>query len=184
MKHVRDDPTNCVLLFEDEGTFYRQPSQAWLWARRGRSQPRMRYSHRANTRMRVVAYLNAATGGVHSEEMSSVTVQRLAGSLAQLSRWYPDAKTIYLVWDNWPNHTHPKVTRALSSQARVRVLPLPTYAPWLNPMEKGWRWTRQRVSHAHPWCDDFSEFRQQVRSELARLSQGSEEFLRYIGLSI
>jgi len=65
----------------------------------------------------------------------------------------------------------------------VEVLWLPTYAPWLNPMEKGWRWTRQRVVHAHPWCDDFREFREQVRDEFDRLSDGSEEFLRYVGLS-
>ncbi len=182
MKRVREDPKSHVMLFEDEGSFYRQPSQGWLWSHIGRSQPRMRYSHRANTRMRVVAYLDAATGAVHSCEMSSVTAERLARNVSQLSKWYPHAETIYLVWDNWPNHAHPKVTTALSKHPRVRVLALPTYAPWLNPMEKGWRWTRQRVTHAHPWCDDFSEFRHQVRSELARLREGSEEFLRYVGL--
>lgn len=182
MKKVRENPSSYVMLFEDEATFYRQPSQAWLWSHLGRSQPRMRYSHRANTRMRVVAYLDAATGAVHSDEMGSVTVERLARNVSQLSQWYPQAETIYLVWDNWPNHAHPKVARALSKQPRVRILWLPTYAPWLNPMEKAWRWTRQRVTHAHPWCDDFLEFRQQVRSELARLSEGSEELLRYAGL--
>jgi hypothetical protein len=181
---VRRDPQRSVLLYEDEGTFYRQPSQGWLWRSLGRRQPRMRYSHRANTRMRVVALLDAATGAVQHEDMSCVTARRLARSLSGLARRYPEAETIYLAWDNWPVHAHPEVQQALAQQPQVQVLWLPTYAPWLNPMEKGWRWTRQRVTHAHPWCDDFLEFRHQVRSELASLSAGSPEFLRYVGLSI
>ena len=183
MKRSREKPGRYVVLFQDEGTFYRQPSQAWLWAYMGRAQPRMPYSHRENTRMRVVAYLNATTGAVHAEDMSSVTAARLARNVSGISSWHPDAEVIYVVMDNWPVHRHPKVAAALGCQPRVEVLWLPTYAPWLNPMEKGWRWTRQRVTHAHPWSDDFGEFREHVRGEFERLSDGSEEFLRYVGLS-
>lgn len=172
-----------MLLYEDEGTFYRQPSQGWLWSWMGRRQPRMRYSHRSNRRMRVVGYLNAVSGAVHSAEMSTVTVRGLGRNVSGISSWYPTAEKIYLAWDNWPNHGHPQVAGALVKQPRVEVLWLPTYAPWLNPMEKGWRWTRQRVTHAHPWSDDFREFRQQVSMELGRLANGSQELLRYVGLS-
>lgn len=181
LKEVQENPDRYVLLFSDEGTFYRQPSQAWLWAHLGRRQPRMQYSHRSNTRMRVLAYLDATNGAVNSEDMNRVTVKHLARSVSQLSQWYPWAEKIYLVWDNWPNHTHPKVTEAFGKQPRVQVLWLPTYSPWLNPTEKLWRWTKQRITHAHPWCDNFVEFRQQVRQQLSLLSQGSEELLRYAG---
>lgn len=172
-----------MLLFEDEGTFYRQPTQAWLWAPLGRAQPRLRYSCRSNCRVRVVATLEAATGAVHAEQMSRVSADRLARYVAGLSARYPKADTIWLVWDNWPVHAHETVLASLARQPRVKVLWLPTYAPWLNPIEKAWRWTRQRVTHAHPWCDDFSEFRRQVMDELGRLSHGSADLLRYVGLS-
>ena len=105
----------------------------------GRRQPHLHYSHRANTRMRVIGYLNAAIGALHTQEPSTVTVQRLAKSVREISRLYSDAERIYLAWDNWPNHDHPKVFEALASQPRVRVLPLPTDSPWLNPIEKVWR---------------------------------------------
>lgn len=173
-----------MLLFEDEATFYRQPTQAWLWARLGRVQPRLRYSCRSNCRMRVVATLDAVTGAVHAEQTDRVSADRLARYVAGLSARYPVAETIWLVWDNWPVHAHTKVLSALARQQRVKVLWLPTYAPWLNPIEKAWRWTRQQVVHAHPWCDDFGQFRRQVMDELGRLSQGSAELLRYVGLSI
>jgi transposase len=132
--------------------------------------------------MRLIGYLDAGSGAVHTEETSRVTASRLAKSVIQLSARYPAAERIYLVWDNWTVHAHPKVMEALRRQARLEVLWLPTYAPWLNPMEKGWRWGRQRVSHAHPWCDDFGEFRRQVCQEYASLAQGSQEFRRYVGL--
>jgi putative transposase len=181
---MRKDPERYVLLYQDEGTFYRQPSQGFLWSPFGRKQPRMPYSHRSNTRMRVVAYLDAGTGEVHQEEMNTVTAERLAASVSKISKWYPDAARIFLVWDNWPNHYHPDVQRALAKQDRLTVLPLPTYSPWLNPTEKVWRWVRQRVAHAHPWCDDFREFRNQIYTELDRFKHGSPELLRYVGLSI
>jgi hypothetical protein len=172
-----------VVLYQDETTFYRQPTQAWLWSVLGRLQPRLPWSHRANTRLRVVGYLDAVTGAVHSVEMSVVSARKLAKSLAQLSGWYPAARTITLVWDNWPVHQHPTVVAALAAQPRLRVLMLPTYAPWLNAIEKLWRHIRQRVTHAHPWCDDFTEFRTQIRAELATFAHGSRDLVKYTGLS-
>lgn len=166
----------------DEASFYRQPSQAWLWAGMGRRQPRLPYSHRANTLLRVVGCLEAAQGRVHAWDFPRVTADRLARCLAQMSSWYPQAQHIYLVLDNWPVHFHPKVQRALQRSPRLRLLPLPTYAPWLNNIEKLWRWIKQRVTHAHPWCDDFIQYRRQVRAELEALAPGSPDLRRYCGL--
>ena len=181
---VRRDPERYVLLFQDEATFYRQPTQASLWARQGRQQPHLRWSHKSNTRTRVVGYLDAVRGRVYSEQTSSVTVTRLIRSLRQLSQWYPTAETIFLVWDNWPVHHHPRVLEALRQQPRVEVLWLPTYAPWLNPIEKLWRCVKQRVTHAHPWCDDFLEYRRNVQDQLDAFAEDSPALLSYVGLSI
>lgn len=183
MSHVRSTPEKNVLLFEDEVTLYRQPSQGWLWSYLGRQQPRMRYANGNNTKMRVVGYLNAISGAVHAEEMPEVSTRRLAHSVAQISAWYPQAENIYLVWDNWPNHASRLVLEALRKQPRVHILWLPTYAPWLNAIEKVWRWLKQRVVHAHPWCDDFRQFRDTVMSSLNQFVNGSEEILQYTGLS-
>ena len=183
LRQAQERPEQVVVLFEDEATFYRQPTQAPLWASRGRRQPRVAYSHRSNTRLRMVASLNARTGAVYSQDMSTVTVSRLARYLTGRVRTYPETEVIYLVWDNWPVHGHPVVQEALAAQPRVRVLWLPTYSPWLNPVEKCWRYVRQRVVHTHPWSDDFREFRYRVREVLAELMNGPPELLRYVGLS-
>lgn len=180
---TRQAPDRYVLLFQDEATFYRQPTQAWLWGNVGRMQPRLRYSPKSNTRVRVIGYLDAVCGAVHSQQLSRVTVPYLIRSLRQLSQRYPVAEKIYLVWDNWPVHQHPRVLQALKDQPRVEVIWLPTYAPWLNPIEKVWRWLKQRVTHAHPWCDDFHEFQQQIDTALHSVANGSPQLLSYVGLS-
>lgn len=170
------------MLFSDEVSFYRQPSQAWLWAYLGRAQPRLPYSHRSNTLMRVVGFLNAVTGQVQAWEYSKVTAPRLRQCWLRAAHEYPNAKKIYLVIDNWPVHFHPTATQALVEDSRIQLIALPTYAPWLNPIEKLWRLVKQRVAHAHPWCNDFLLFRQQVMAQLLHFSAASPILLRYVGL--
>ena len=182
LRETATHPGEVITLFEDEVSFYRQPSQAWLWAYLGRRQPRLPYSHRANTLMRVVGLLNAATGQVHAWDFSHVTADRLARCFQQIGRLYPNALRIYLVLDNWPVHFHPKVQAALAADPRIHLLPLPTYSPWLNPIEKLWRWIKQRVTHAHPWSDDFLAFKEQIRTELQQFAFGSDDLLQYCGI--
>jgi hypothetical protein len=97
-----------VGICSDEASFYRQPSQAWLGASLGRAQPRLPYSHRANTLMRLVGFLDAVSGRVQAWDFNRVTASRLGQCWLRAAQSYPQAKTIYLVIDNWPVHFHPK----------------------------------------------------------------------------
>lgn len=182
LREAAANPEEVIVLFTDEVSFYRQPSQAWLWASMGRRQPRLRYSHRANTLMRVVGLLDTAKARVHVWDFHKVSADRLASCFRQIGSLYPEARQIYLVMDNWPVHFHPKVRSALSKEPRIRIVPLPTYAPWLNNIEKLWRWVKQHVTHAHPWCDEFRLFRQQILAEFHSLASGSPELRHYCGL--
>lgn len=180
---MRAEPERFVLLYQDELTVYRQPTQGWLWAHMGRCQPRMRYASKHNTSMRLVGFLNAVTGAVHCHDMKSVTGDRLVELLRRVPDWYPQAERIYVVWDNWQNHRLPKVCRALERLPRIEVLPLPTYSPWLNPIEKLWRWLYQTTIHAHRFSNDFLQFRDRILEALATHENGSPDLLRYVGLS-
>ena len=172
-----------VLLFEDEASFYRQPSQASLWAEAGRRQPRLPWSHRANTRVRVAGTLEAGTGHTCFRQAPRYSVAELLKFYRQVLAAYPQAVLIYLVQDNWPVHYHAHVGQFLAQQPRLHRLPLPTYAPWLNPIEKAWKWARQHYVHAHNCCDDFGRFRRQLDECLAEATRAPAALQHYCGLN-
>jgi transposase len=59
---------------------------------------------------------------------------------------------------------------------------LPTYAPWLNPIEKLWRWLRQDMLKLHQRADDWRALRGRVRAFLEQFAGGSQRLLEYVGL--
>lgn len=80
----------------------------------------------------------------------------------------------------WPDPTE----AALSDGALpVQVVPLPTYASWLNPIERLWRWLKQEVLHLHPFAANWKKLKRGVQSFLERFTEGSEALLCYTGVS-
>ncbi len=56
--------------------------------------------------------------------------------------------TIYLVLDNSPTHFDDDIDDVLKeAKGRLILLYLPTYSPWLNPIEMLWRTMRYAVTH-------------------------------------
>jgi transposase len=182
LEQAEDCPGRVIVVFQDEASFYRQPSQGWLWAQAGRRQPRVPWSHKANTLVRVAGCVNAHTGASHYLQASPITVPRLLDSYRQLLQAYPEALKVYLVQDNWPVHHHAKVGAFLEAEPRLSALFLPTYAPRLNPAEKLWRRLRQTLTHAHPYCDDFHQFKAQLARCLAEAQANPDLIRRYCGL--
>jgi hypothetical protein len=199
-------PERYVFLYLDELTYYRQPSLARAWEEIGKTQSLALRAYQSNTHCRVLAGLNALTGRVTYRQRSRTDISCLTGFWYQLCDTYPDAEIIYAVVDNWPVHFHPDVLAPLqdqnlpfpptlpanwptqhSAQAKVDSLPiqllcLPTYASWLNPIEKLWRWLKQDILHLHRLSASWPQLKQRVDHFLANFSLGSSELLRYVGL--
>jgi putative transposase len=57
-------------------------------------------------------------------------------------------ETIYVAWDNANTHADEEVEDVVRAAAgRLVLLYLPTYSPWLNPIEMLWRHFRREVTH-------------------------------------
>ena len=95
---------------------------------------------------------------------------------------YPEAETIYVVMDNWPVHFQPDVLAALTASKLTPVF-LPTYAPWLNPIEKVWRKLKQEQLHLHRYSSRWKDLQQRVQDWLDQYDQPSPDLLHYVGLS-
>jgi transposase len=86
-----------------------------------------------------------------------------------------------VVQDNWPVHKLPEVLQSLQNNDLTPLF-LPTYASWLNQIEKLWRWLKQVVLHLHKLEDNLESLRTQVRNFLDSFIWGSDPLLRYVGL--
>jgi len=168
-----------VALFLDEFGYRRWPEVAPTWGLETALAPRAG----TNQQWRTIGALNALTGQVSYLDGYIVGRRQVMQFYAQLDHTYPAAELLYVIQDNWNIHTHPEVLAALARYPRIQPVWLPTYAPWLNPIEKLWRWVRQDVLKMHRWVEDWPQVKQRVRDFLAQFAQGSQELLHYVGLS-
>ena len=72
---------------------------------------------------------------------------------------------VYVAWDNADTHEDEEVDAVVRAAAgRLVLLYLPTYSPWLNPVEMLWRHFRREVTHGelfasiHALLDATREF--------------------------
>jgi transposase len=174
-------PGQVLLLFLDELTYFRRPSKAPAYHPVGPTQPHAQEVAGPNTQTRVVAVLNAITGQVTYLQRSKIGAEALMLFYAQLRSVYPQATKLYVAQDNWPVHKLDPVQEALQRH-RLTPLFLPTYASWLNPIEKLWHWLKQDVLHLHRLASQLHELRRQVLDFLDQFANGSDDLLRYVGI--
>lgn len=175
-------PSEIVLLFMDEMGFYRWPYPGVDWMPIAPAPPQKAPCADNNRQWRIVGVLNALTGQVNYLDNYIVGRKQLIAMYQQIDALYPDARRIYVPQDNWSIHTHDDVLSALSSLPRIEPVWLPTYSPWLNPIEKLWRWLRQAVLRLHRLAADWPELLARVHAFLDQFYLGSQDLLRYVGL--
>jgi transposase len=205
-------PDEYVLLYQDEFTIYRQPTIARDYEQMGKHQPLARWGYGANTELRGIGALNAITGQVTYHQASKADIKQLTAFYDMVTQDYPEVDTIYMVQDNSPVHFHPdllihlqpqdfqfpthvpgnwpdepspkakRIAEKRKAKDNIKILQLPTYASWANPIEKLWRWVRQSILHLHRLSDDWSQLKQRIRDFILSFRKGSNELLRYVGL--
>lgn len=200
------DPERFPFLYLDEMTYYRQPTVSRDYEAKGSSQPLARRSYHSNTWFRIGATIDHCSGRVIYRQRSSFNARYLSDFYAQIAQAYPEAETIYLVVDNWPMHFHPDVLarlqpqhlpwpprlspswpqqptrKAIHDELPLQLLSLPTYASWLNPVEKLWRWLKQDVIHLHRFSNDWLGLKDEATRFLDQFQRSSDDLLRYVGL--
>lgn len=78
--------------------------------------------------------------------------EQIALLLHQLLDLHP-SRRVYVAWDNAQTHSGGIVEQIVREAAgRLVLLYLPTYSPWLNPIEMLWRHFRREVTH----CELFA----------------------------
>ena len=91
------------------------------------------------------AALNVLDGSVISQCKPRHRHQEFIGFLNHLDRQVPAELAVHLIADNYATHKHPKVKACLARHGRFHIHYTPTYASWLNQVE---RWFGLITQHA------------------------------------
>jgi transposase len=106
--------------------------------------------------------------------------QEIAQLLEALLAKHPTG-TIYVAWDNASMHEDDEIEAVVRGAAgRLVLLYLPTYSPWLNPIEMLWRHFRREVTH----CELFETkpaLLAAAQACIARFNQCLPKILTVIG---
>ncbi len=91
------------------------------------------------------------------------------------------SETIYVAWDNCNTHEDDEIEAVLRAACgRLILLYLPTYSPWLNPIEMLWRHFRREVTH----CELFVSLKallQAAQDFFDRYNRMPDQVLSIIG---
>jgi transposase len=182
LRQVAASGGTAVAVFVDEFTYHHWPLPGRTWAPGQGPPPVAERAAPGERQRRIVAGLDACTGRVVARQANSIRSATFIAFLRQLARAYPTARKLYVILDNWPVHTNPKVTAAVAKLERLELVALPTYAPWLNPIEKLWDWLKAAELRQHTLAGRWEALQARVTAFLARFAEGSEALLRRVGL--
>lgn len=199
------DPDKQVILFLDELTIYQHPSVGYDYSS-CQDQPKAVRGLKPNKCIRVAGAVNGATGQVHAIIRNEISVSTIVLFYQELVKAHP-GKQLIVIQDNWPNHTHPDVVAALEKQNSpfafhtpkswsgvkprkkftnlnlpIQMVFLPTYASWLNPIEKVWKKLKQEKIHLHTCTDAITDLKEKIAKWFDNLGNNKEELLKYMGL--
>ena len=88
---------------------------------------------------------------------------------------------IYVAWDNADTHQDDEVEAVVRAAAgRLVLLYLPTYSPWLNPIEMLWRHFRREVTHGELF-ENLEALLQAAQDFFDRYNRCPQQVLSIIG---
>jgi transposase len=184
LRNAAAHPGEVVLVFLDEMGYYRWSVAGRTWAASAPDPaPLADRAGPNNKQWRLIGALNALSGRVDYLDGYIIGRAKLIVFYRQLVAAYGDARLIYVVQDNWSIHRHPEVQDALAALPQIEPVWLPTYAPWLNPIEKLWRWLREQVLTLHRLAGDWDALRERVNAFLDQFAEQSQVLLHYVGLN-
>jgi putative transposase len=183
MKQTAVNSQKIAFLFWDQMGFYRWPEPAPTWALAAPAPAPLARSGGGNNRQwRLIGTLNAINGQVDYLDNYIVGRKQVIQMYKRIDERYKSYEHIFVAQDNWSIHQHPDVVTALKNFPRIEPVWLPTYSPWLNPIEKLWRWLRGTVLKMHQLAEEWQELLNRVYAFLNQFRKGSQDLLQYVGL--
>jgi transposase len=173
-------PSDEVVVYEDEVDIHLNPKIGLDWMLRG--QQKEVVTPGQNQKRYLAGALNPQTGEliwVEGETKNSFLFIRL---LWELHLYYPEARRIHVIIDNYSIHFTEQVRQSLESEAgqRIELHPLPPYCPDYNKIERVWQDLHANVTRNHT-CSEMPKL---MRNVHRYLKQRNEELQADLALAL
>ncbi len=177
--HQQAQRGELMLFYQDEARLSRYPTLTRMWVRKG-TQYQIPTDD-DHTTFWVYAVTNPLTGKVHYRIEDPFSGEGFRRLLEQIRRHYPKVQ-IVLITDRASIHRKKVVAEYLSEDGRMRLYNLPSYSPFLNRIERLWKWLRRRVTHIHLF-ESLAEMKEAVRHFFRYLNRVPGKVLRCLAVT-
>ena len=156
LEFMKNKKENEAVFFVDAVHPTHNSMAAYGWVKKG--QEKSIKSNSARSRLNIHGAMNAdtfETTVIVSEE--NVNADSTIALFQSLEKLYPMALALYLIVDNARYHFSPVVIEYLKN-SRIKLIPLPSYSPELNLIERLWKFFKKKVLY-NKYYETFAEFK-------------------------
>src|SRR5690606_10759363 len=107
------------------------------------------------------------------QEDTTLNADAIINFFRKIEEAYPGKARIHMFADNAPYHRNKKVRKFLET-SKITLHFLPPYSPNLNPIERLWKWMKERVLY-NTYYEDFDDFKMAVMGFFALLNTLASE---------
>lgn len=135
-----------------------QPAYGWI--KKGERKEISANSGR--TRLNLSGVIDMKTHQVFVQEDLTLNSESTLRFLETIEQAYPLHRTIHLFCDNAPYYRNKAVRRYLE-RSKIKLHFLPPYSPNLNPIERLWKWMKERIIY-NTYYREFEDFKTAILS--------------------
>lgn len=143
--YLKDKNWEVLVADETRMTWETEIRRAWL-RRNAKTVIRVR---RDNQYQNFFGALNLKSQKAHTVRLSWQNQQTIIEALKEISKKYP-GKKLCIIWDNAKWHKGKEIREALrksNSLSHIHLVNFPPYAPDVNPQEKVWNFSKDKISN-------------------------------------
>ena len=172
-----EKPADVEVLFADAVHPEHNGVAAYGWIKRG--QERELKTNSGRQRLNLHGALNAETYQVTVIESETVNKDSTINLIQSVEQAYPLASEILMIVDNARYHFSKEVKGYLE-KSRVRFVPLPSYSPNLNLIERLWKFFKKKVLY-NQYYKNLKDFRNACIHFFKNIDALRDEIISFVG---
>ena len=125
-------------------------------------------SNTGRQRLNISGAIDIIGKKLHYQEDKMLNAEATIAFLEKIENSYPEKKKIYIFSDNARYYKNKSVQNFIKT-SKIVLCFLPSYSPNLNPIERLWKWMKERVMY-NTYYQEFDDFKHAIFGFLEALS--------------